>query len=148
MHKTWREKYDTKMKPEVKRADHDYVDIVAGEKLLIPTPAEIEEELRTIPRGSSMTVFELRKRLASKHQADKTCPLTTASFLHIVAEVAIEDLEDGKSPDGVAPFWRIISPTSLLAQKISGGPELIQILQDSDEHTSKYFGFRLASAQS
>lgn len=133
MAKTWREKYLTRTKPEVKLANFSFADVRAGEEMLISTPAEIEAELRTLPEGSELTLTELRERLAAKHETDKTCPITTGIFLHIVAETALEDLHEGTPMNRVAPFWRVITPCSPQAKKLSCGIDELKHLR-SYEH--------------
>lgn len=129
MAKSWREKYLTRTKPEVKLANFNFADVRAGEEMLISTPAEIEAELRALPEGCELTITELRKRLAAKHETDKTCPITTGIFLHIVAETALEDLHEGKPLERVAPFWRVISPESRQAKKLSCGIDVLKDLR-------------------
>ena len=121
MQKTWQQKYQTRSRPIVKIAEHDYADVKAGTKVLISTPVEIESELRKVPEGSEITVSELRKRLAHKHLADTTCPMTTGILLHIVAENALDQMDLGLPVYRAAPFWRIVTPWSSLARKLSCG---------------------------
>jgi hypothetical protein len=51
------------------------------------------------------------------------CPVTTAIYLRVVAEVALADLAIGKPLDQVVPFWRVVLPGSKVAQKLSCGPD-------------------------
>ncbi len=51
------------------------------------------------------------------------CPVTTAIYLRIVAEVARTDLAEGKRLDEGVPFWRVVLPGSKVAQKLSCGPD-------------------------
>ena len=131
MAKTWQEKFDTKKEPIVKVLEKSFADMKQGEKMLISTPAEISEFLKGIPKGSTLSLSELRKELAKKHKADKTCPVTTGIFLRIITERSLELMGEGKEP--LAPFWRVIDPNSPLANKISCGPDLIIKLRDSEK---------------
>jgi hypothetical protein len=57
--------------------------------------------------------------------------MTAGIFLRIVAEVAIEQLNAGKAPSEVAPFWRVVSPQSAWSQKLSIGPAGLEALRRS-----------------
>jgi len=119
---SWHEKYATRTRPVVKLAEHPYADVKAGTKILISTPREIADTLRLIPPGSEISFADLRATLARKHFAQTACPITTGIYLHIVAEVALDEIADGTPIADVAPFWRVIRPQSKLAQKLSCGP--------------------------
>jgi hypothetical protein len=58
----------------------------AGALMYISTPQEIDQYIKLIPHGQSLTVQQMRDDLAIKYQADCICPLTTGIFLRIVAE--------------------------------------------------------------
>ena len=123
MSKTWLEKYNNSKDPVVKTIDKPWLGFREGSKMLISSPAEIDEYIRKIPAGKTVTVEKLRKDLAIKHGADFTCPLTTGIFLRIVAEKSFEEMNIDKIE--VAPFWRIIDPGSKLASKLSFGLDFI-----------------------
>jgi hypothetical protein len=59
--------------------------------------------------------------LAKRNRCDATCPLSTAIFLRIAAEVACEQVTAGAKPPNVTPFWRVVDPDSSLAKKLSCG---------------------------
>jgi hypothetical protein len=54
------------------------------------------------------------------------CPVTASIFLKVVAEVSIRDCEGGKSIDEIAPFWRVVTPDSKIAAKLSCGPDGVE----------------------
>ncbi len=64
----------------VKILDKGFSDISAGEKMLISSPEKISEFIFTIPKGSYLSIKELRRGLALKAGADNTCPVTTGYF--------------------------------------------------------------------
>lgn len=123
MAKTWRQKYDERTTSDLKRTDRPIPGVPPNGTILISNPTEISEELRKIASGQTLTIQEFRHRLAEKHQADITCPLSTGIFLRVAAEVALEDHAAGK--DGVTPFWRVVEPNAPLAKKLSCGPDWI-----------------------
>lgn len=118
MAKTWAEKFQKPVKPEIKTLNINYAGHVPGDVMLISTPNEIDTEIRKLPRGTAEDVNWLRLRLAKKHGADFTCPLTTGIFIRIAAEKALEE-------ENNLPFWRVIDPKSPLAKKLSCGSKLI-----------------------
>ncbi len=132
--KTWREKYNGRTAPETKRLEVAFAGMKPGQMMLISTPAEIEEWLRSIPSGSTRTVEELRSALAQRHAADVTCPATTGIFLRIVSEIALEELADGKAINQITPFWRVVDPSSPLASRLSCGSEWIRATRDTEQH--------------
>lgn len=130
--KSWRDKFENPAAPEVKPLDKPYAGKSAGSRMLIPTPRLIDEYLRQIPSGMSISVKRMREDLAAQHHADFSCPMTTGIFLRIVAELALEELSQGKVRDEVAPFWRVLSLDLPLAQKLSCGPERVAAFRQEE----------------
>ena len=65
----------------------------------------------------------LRRDLALGAKTDKTCPVTSAIFVRVVAERSLELTAEGKRQ--LAPFWKVIDPKSSLAKKLSCGVDFI-----------------------
>jgi hypothetical protein len=86
--------------------------------MYISTPLEIDEYIKKIPYGQSISIQQMRDDLAKKNGADCTCPLTTGIFLRIVAEAAFENINSGTG-SSPTPFWRAIDPKSSIAKKLS-----------------------------
>lgn len=124
--KTWAEKYVTRTRPEVKRIDKAFADIPEGGLMLIATPAIIEEYLREIPAGKTVSLSVLRKDLAHQYDAEYTCPVTTGIFLRIVAEAGWDRYLAGEPIERLAPFWRVIEPKSPAAKKLRCGAAFIE----------------------
>jgi len=89
--------------------------------MLIPTALEVDAMVRKIPRGQVSTKAQIRRRLASWHNTDVTCPLVTGIFLRIVAEAAEEDRLAGKQD--ITPYWRVVREDGGLNPKFPGGVE-------------------------
>lgn len=124
--KTWAEKRKAKP-PHTVTLDKDFAGIAAGSRLLISCPLELEEYLRKhVPAGTTKEIQQVRRELASLHNADATCPVSTSIFLRTVAEAAWDDLISGKSVTELAPFWRVIDPKSPLAKKLRAGSQWIE----------------------
>ncbi len=119
----WYKRFDTARVPHVATLPSDFAGVKAGSTLLISSPAEIATYLSAIPPGETRTVARLRSDLARKAGADAMCPVTTAIFLRVVAEVSIGDMQAGKPMAEVAPFWRVVTPESKIAAKLSCGPD-------------------------
>jgi len=130
--KTWKEKLEGTPAPSVQVTDKAMFGIPAGVKMLISSPMEIRDVISSIPKGSSMTVAELREHLAKKHRAKVTCPLTTGIFLRIVSEAALDEMDEGKAVTKITPFWRVVGPKDKVAKKIRCGPDFIAELRTTE----------------
>ena len=124
--KSWREKMDNGREPHVVVLEKPYAGVPAGAKLLISSPREVAGEIRKVRRGRTLSIQNLRERLAKRHGADAACPTSTSIFVRIVAEATLEDVGSGLTMDKATPFWRVIEPDSALAAKLSCGPDLIR----------------------
>lgn len=122
----WYKRYDNAREPHLVTLPADFAGVKSGSTMLISSPAQIAAYLAAIPSGQVRTVARMRSDLAKRTQADAMCPVTTSIFLKVVAEVAMRDMESGKAMDEVAPFWRVITPDSKIAAKLSCGPEGVE----------------------
>jgi hypothetical protein len=131
---TWKEKLNRPQEPKRKRLDRPFAGVSAGAMLYISTPREIDGLIGALPEGETLDVPELRRRLAEANNADATCPTTTAIFLRIVAEAALDQIGDGADWHDVTPFWRVIDPDGPIAGRLSCGREAVRDLrlQESD----------------
>lgn len=119
----WRKRFGAAKPPHVVTLHTDFAGAKAGNTMLISSPGDIAAYLAKIPKGETRTIERLRNELARKAGAQTMCPVTTAIYLRVVAEVSLRDLADGKALDEVVPFWRVLTPDSKVAQKLSCGPE-------------------------
>lgn len=110
----------------------DFAGIRAGSTLFVATPGLIANYVARIPSGEVREVRRLRNELARRHDAHATCPVTTAMYLRVVAEVAWDDLQAGTPIDRVVPFWRAIEPDSPIARKLRCGPDWIRAMRESE----------------
>jgi hypothetical protein len=127
--KSWVEKRDCGKMPHVKVLDKPFAGIKDGCKMLITSPTEIDQFIRSIPKGKLIQPSEMREQLAKRHGADATCPVSTGIFLKIVAEAAIEEKNNGKPIKEITPFWRVIDCGSPLAQKLSIDQDELAMMQ-------------------
>src|SRR6058998_3009130 len=89
-------------------------------RMLVPTPLQVAQALRRVPRGRLITPALLRERLARQCGADFTCPMTTGIFLSILAGATEEALAEGRPP--IAPYWRVVDDRGRLPAKFPPGP--------------------------
>jgi hypothetical protein len=101
----------------------DFAGVKAGTTMLIAAPEVIARWIAAIPPGETRTISRLRNELARMHGAQATCPVTTAIYLRVVAQVALEDLAQGVALERVVPFWRVIEPGSPVARKLDIDPQ-------------------------
>ena len=95
----------------VKILDKGFSDISAGEKMLISSPEKISEFIFTIPKGSHLSIKELRRGLALQAGAENTCPVTTGIFLRL----AIEQHKDDEN----FPYWRVVDEKHPVVKKLN-----------------------------
>jgi len=129
----WRKRFGGAKPPHVVMLHAAFAGVKPGNTMLISSPGDIAAYLAKIPRGETRTMDRLRNELARKAGANAMCPVTTAIYLRVVAEVALRDLEEGKQLDEVVPFWRVVTPDSKVAKKLSCGPDHVAHLIALDQ---------------
>ena len=87
--------------------------------LVIPSPREVDEIMRKIPKGRLTTINHIRSALARKHGATIGCPITTGIFARIAAGAAAEGEDEGRKR--ITPFWRTLKSRGELNPKYPGG---------------------------
>lgn len=115
---TWNEKLARPRQPKRVILDKDFAGIKKGTRLFVGTPQLVDAYIRRIPEGETRTIERMRRDLARRHQCEATCPVSTAIFIRISAEAAIEAMKAGSTPDRITPFWRLVDPDSTLARKL------------------------------
>lgn len=128
----WRKRFGAAKAPHVVVLESTFAGVPAGARMLISSPGEIAAYLATIPRGQTRTVVRMRSDLARRADAAAMCPVTTAIYLRVVAECALDDLSAGKDLGEVVPFWRLIAPEDKVAARLSCGPEGVEHLRRLD----------------
>ena len=123
--KTAREKLAVKKDIKKVLMDKPFGGIKPGETMLVATPQMVDAYIRKIPHGQARTLPDLRHDLAMTEGCDGTCPMSTSIFVRMVAEAALEDLQDGKTVSEVSPFWRVINSTDKIAKRLNLDPAWI-----------------------
>jgi alkylated DNA nucleotide flippase Atl1 len=91
----------------------------AGNKIILVNHSEVEEIMKAVPKGRLITLYEICKKLASKHQVAACCTLTTGIGTMTAANAAEEMRAEGKKND--TPYWRTLKADGFLNDKYPGG---------------------------
>jgi alkylated DNA nucleotide flippase Atl1 len=131
--KTWREKLqDSKDLPKIVKYDKKQPKRWEPGTYIIPAPKEVDEIMKKVPKGKVITINEIRKILAKKHQAQFGCPITTGIFSWIAAHAAAEAEAEGKKR--ITPYWRTLKTGGELNPKYPGGIENIKRRLEAEGH--------------
>jgi alkylated DNA nucleotide flippase Atl1 len=132
--KSWREKLaDDKDLPKVVEITPDMSQRWGTGTVVIPAPREVDEVMRSVPRGKLITINQIRARLAKRHGASIGCPITTGIFSGIAARAAEEDAAEGKKD--ITPYWRTLKVGGVLSEKFPGGVEAQATKLKAEGHT-------------
>ncbi len=101
--------------------------------VVIPAPLEVDEIMRSVPRGQVITINDIRAALARKHGATIGCPITTGIFAWIAAFAAEEDAAEGKTD--ITPYWRTLKSGGQLNEKYPGGVDYQAARLREEGHT-------------
>ncbi|MDH4358703.1 MAG: MGMT family protein [Candidatus Berkelbacteria bacterium] len=120
--RSWQEKLrDSKDLPKIVKMSKEQAKKWGGETLAIPSPLEIDELMKKVPKGKVTTVAKLREKIAKKHKAKVGCPLTCGIFSWIAAYAAEEARAEGKK--SITPWWRTLKGQGELNPKYPGGED-------------------------
>lgn len=120
--KTWREKLaDDKGLPTVAKLEGKLSQRWGTGTMDIPAPREVDAMIRTIRKGRTATLNDLRAILAKKHGVEVCCPITTGIFTWIAAHASAEHEAEGKKR--ITPWWRVLKSDGKLNPKYPGGVE-------------------------
>ena len=119
MKKTWLEKLeDSRDLPKVVTLKHNAQIHWHGRSMAIPSPMEVNNIMKGVPKGRLITIDLIRQKVAKKHQADIGCPLTTGIFSWIASNAAEEARIEGKQR--IIPWWRTLKSDGALNAKSPG----------------------------
>lgn len=115
-----------KKKTEKKvRLEADFAGVKAGQMLFVATPQIVDQYIRKIPYGQYRTVPGMRNELARRNRCDASCPVSTAIFVKMSAQAAIEQMEAGKDDTEITPFWRILRADDKITKRLSIDPKWV-----------------------
>ena len=132
--KSWREKLaDDKGMPQVVEITGKMSTRWGTGTVVIPAPREVDEIMRSVPKGKLITINQIRERLAKRHGATIGCLITTGIFAGIAARAAEEDVAEGKKD--ITPYWRTLKVGGVLSDKFPGGVEAHAAKLKAEGHT-------------
>lgn len=114
--------------PEIHILDRSKCGLVAGQKMLIPTIANLEEALPLLSPGVVTSEKAFRALVAEPFGADGCCTFATNKLLKNITEVACARLASGDSHVDVLPFWRVIDSNSTIAKRLQLDAEWLRTL--------------------
>ena len=128
----WRKRFDKVKAPHNVMLSTDFAGIGSGTLMHIASPGAIANYCARVPAGETRTIERMRHELARAAGAGATCPVTTAIYLRIVAEAALMDMAEGKAVAEVVPFWRVVTPDSKVAGRLSCERDFIAELRGAE----------------
>ncbi|MGB6680908.1 MAG: hypothetical protein WBF08_06260 [Candidatus Bathyarchaeia archaeon] len=105
---------------------------------VIPSPKEVNQLMRKVPKGKIVTINHMRETLAKKHKATIGCPITTGIFARIAAGAAEEEAKEGKK--NITPYWRTLKQGGVINEKYPGGVKIQRELLEKEGHKVKQKG--------
>ena len=126
-------KGDDKDLPKVSRIPAGMKSKWGAGTLVIPAPREVDELMRAVPKRKLTTINEIRSALATKHDADIACPITTGIFAWLAANAAAEESAANRK-SRVTPYWRTLKTGGILNEKYPGGVELQKARLEAEGH--------------
>lgn len=131
--KTWKEKLaDNKDLPKLEKIPLRMQKNFGKGTMIIPSPKEVDAVMKKIPTGKIITINRIREKLAKKHHADISCPITTGVFSWIAAHAAEEDFNAGIK--NFTPFWRTLKEGGVINEKYPGGIGRQAVLLEAEGH--------------
>ena len=128
--KTSRQKLlDSKDLPKVEKILPKQERLWGKGTLVIPAPIEVDEIMRSVPKGKLITINRIREKLAEKHRATICCPITTGIFASISARAAEEERANEVE---ITPWWRTLKENGVLNPKYPGGEEKQKELREKE----------------
>ena len=115
MAKSAAEQLNADKQPKIVVLDANFAGIKQGQKLFVATPQIIDQYIRKIPFGKTRTITRLRREIARRRKCDATCPVSTAIFIRICAQAAIDEFENGAAITDITPFWRLLTSEDKIA---------------------------------
>ncbi len=131
--KSWQEKLlNSKDLPKVVKITDKQSKVWGKGTIAIPTPKEVDEIMKKVPKGKLMTINQIRKRVAKKHKATIGCPICCGIFASIAAHAAEEEKQQGKK--NITPYWRALKEGGVVNPKYPGGVNAQKKLLEREGH--------------
>jgi alkylated DNA nucleotide flippase Atl1 len=140
--KSWQEKLaDKKGLPKILKLEKRFpcynavhkMGAEAGDEVVLSNPSEVVEVMRKVPKGKLITIVEICKKIAKKHEVRACCSLTTGIFIMTAANATEEAAKQGKNLD--IPYWRTLKANGFLNEKYPSGAEAQKKLLENEGFT-------------
>ena len=115
----WTQKLHANPEPEVRPMPKDRIGLQEGDLCLLPSARLVDDFIRAIPKGQTVSLLDLRATLARRHKAAGTCPVHLGYHLRTVAEAACEAHDRGAPLRRITPVWRVLDADALTMKKLS-----------------------------
>ncbi len=115
----WSKKMNPLHLPKVVDVPDKWAAKIGHGRMAIVTPSMVDTFVKQIPKGTVVTMNQLREHFAYEMDADTTCPLTTGIFVSIVAKHAEHQRALGEK--NITPYWRVLKEGGKLNPKFPGG---------------------------
>lgn len=129
----WTAKLNQDPDPVVKPMPKARIGLKKGDLCLLPSARLVDDFIRAIPKGKSVSLPDLRAMMARRHKADGTCPVYLGYRLRTVAEAAFEALERGVALSRITPIWRVLDEKALTLKKLSADRVALVLAQRRKE---------------
>jgi hypothetical protein len=120
---TWAERLEASNEIDIRPVAEGRRGMTPGKLMLYPSARMVNDAIRAIPEGQTITPKELRARLAEQYDVTYTCPVTTTMMLRIVAEAANEARDEGVPLTQVTPVWRVLDRSASALRKLTFEPD-------------------------
>ena len=141
MKKSWQEKLQDKVTlPKILKLEEGFpcykavhkMGVEVGDDVILVNPSEVVAEMQQVPEGKLITIVEICKKIAKKHQVKGCCSLTIGIFIMTVANAVEEAKDEGKQLN--IPYWRTLKTDGFLNPKYPGGQEAHKKLLEQEGH--------------
>jgi alkylated DNA nucleotide flippase Atl1 len=130
---SWQKKLmDSKGLPRVEKITPKMSQRWGTGTIVIPAPKEVDEIMKSVPKGKLVTINQIRAHIAQRHGATIGCPITTGIFASISARAAEEAAAEGEK--NITPFWRTLKEGGVINEKYPGGVEGQKKLLEKEGH--------------
>lgn len=131
---TWAEQIEADTAVDIRPVPEGRRAMIPGRSMLYPSARMLNDAIRHLAIGETITVRELRGRLASEHGAEYTCPVTTTRMLRVVAEAANEARDHGTPISEVTPVWRAMEKSASAMRGLGFDPAWIVAEREREQH--------------
>src|SRR5262245_57601106 len=115
----WATKLNANPEPIVRPMPKARIGLHKGDLCLLPSARLVDDFIRAIPKGKTVTLLDMRAKLARRHNAAGTCPVYLGYHLRTVAEAACEAHDRGAPLRTITPVWRVLDADAPTLKKLS-----------------------------